>query len=131
MPEDSETNKFTGFEKFRDKNYKFLYWVDKPSKIKEVLETTAGIYGIEIGFGQELTRVTLIESNINWILTEPDKSHFDLAKRCLGIVWKDVPNPKPGKGIFAINTRATFETVGKASIILTRNPDYRGIQMGG
>jgi len=108
-------------EQFRDPNYPFLYWVED-SLIEVVLKETKRRYGLEIGFGYELTRVFLIDPNIDWILTEPLKDRFINAKDNLEIAWGGQITSNVGGKIFAVNCLTTKKMVSEAKIILARNP---------
>jgi len=121
-------------EKFCDARIPFLYWVEDKLVIPQVMrDITSSAYGLETGFGQQPTKLFLLEPNINWILTEPDQRNYAVARRDLIQLWRDI-DPE-GTDILsqfrmvALKTASTREMVAQASVLVYRNLDYRDMRV--
>lgn len=117
-------------ERFRDTRYRQIYWVEDKMLIDEVIqETLADVkpFGLEVGFGQEPTRLQHIDGNIPWLLVEPDNREFADAKHLLKYNWRDVESHKLPEDfrMVALRTAADQQLIQTAQTLVFRNLDYR------
>ncbi|MCX6792251.1 MAG: hypothetical protein NT149_04410 [Candidatus Gottesmanbacteria bacterium] len=124
--------KLKGLEHFRNIHFPFLYVIENKGMATSVIQSfTKKPYGLEVGFGEEPTRVFNIDDGIPWLLTEPDERYFSYFKRNIKYFWENVDSQtlKMTHPIIALNTYSTTTMERNAEVIVHRNLDYRNMFM--
>jgi hypothetical protein len=123
-----ENEQYLFLEPFRYPNLPFLYIVEDELIFKDIKNLLSeGHFGLETGFGDELSLLFNIDRNIPWIATESDPRWFLNFKNHVYENWKDmdlktIHNVKP---IIAVNSFSDIDLMDKAQTNVFRNIDYR------
>ncbi len=117
-------------EQFRDPTYRQLHWIEDPLLIQDITKSYIAPkkrFGLEVGFGEEPTRVNLMNPEIDWLLTEPSPDDFSHARRNIYHYWEGVQTDvlPANQKIISLMAPATREMIRAASVLLYRNPTTR------
>lgn len=125
----SELPTWSYLEKFRDPRFPFVHWVDDNLASTQAINdvSSAGPFGLETGFGQQLTKLFLVNPNINWLSTELNEKDFNIAKGDLSACWRGVVTETipPEFRMIALRAVSTQRMVTQAQVLVYRNLDYR------
>jgi hypothetical protein len=121
-----------GLEPFKNTHFPFLYITEDKTIISSVISSfLKDPYGLEVGMGEEPTRVFNIDKSLPWMVTEPDERSFSFFKKHIQSFWMDI-DIRSFDGIHPIVALEEYSSMGmqsKAQVIVYRNIDYRNMFM--
>lgn len=114
---------------YADPLYRNLRWIGDSSVSEKLMESymhSAKPFGLEIGFGEEPTKVYHVDPSIDWLLFESDPRKFGDAQNSIQSFWTDYqPEKYTDRLIIALNAGLPDELIEKSSSLMYRNVELK------
>lgn len=112
----------------QDRLFPHLYWISDENISQEIIQSLGQSnikFGLEVGFGTQLTDYTKIDPKIKyWVAAEKNSSSFIAAQDYLDYkkYW-DPDSQKHGQTVYAIQKEITVEDLKRPDVLIYRNPN--------